>query len=360
MELGAMGRLWNYMLLLGSVMLTLAVAEMTLRWAPRIPSVTVAAASLAVFDDIPRAVQAKAQARQDLISMPDAWKKIPAPVPPGARDAHWWQGALFVTDFNGMRRSEPFPPKQPGVTRVMVVGDSLTYGYGVAEEDTFVALLNKQIEGMEFLNLGIEGLQSEDILGVVRRFLPQLQPDLVVYAVCLNDFLPSQRGQYEETGAAYAVPIPDEWKAFMLAHSRLVELVSDGYAATLRMLRLRYDFFDDILHDFAGYQRRFARDVADMNAIVRAAGLPPMISLVVDQFALYGSRGYRIAQAAEKHLTAAGADVVPTEDYYRRYNGQKMRVSQWEGHPNEVAHFIWSRIIAARLHDLRAALGKNP
>jgi lysophospholipase L1-like esterase len=350
-----MGRLWNYVLLLGSVLLTLAVAEMTLRWAPRIASVTVAAASLAVFDDIPRAVQAKVQARHGLISMAHAWKKIPAPVPPGARDAHWWHGALFVTDFNGMRRSEPFPPKQPGVTRVMVVGDSLTYGYGVAEEDTFVALLNKQIAGMEFLNLGIPGAQSEDILGVVRRFLPQLQPDVVVYAVCLNDFLPSQREEYEDAGAAYAFPIADEWKAFLLGHSRFAELVSDGYAAALRMLRLRYDFFDDILHDFAGYQRRFARDVAEMNAIVRAAGLPPMISLVVDQFALHGSRGYRIAQAAQKHLAAAGVDVIPTEDYYRRYNGQEMRVSHWEGHPNEIAHFIWSQMIAARLHDQRPA-----
>jgi hypothetical protein len=56
--------------------------------------------------------------------------------------------------------------------------------------------------------------------------------------------------------------------------------------------------------------------------------------------------------------------VIATEDYYRRYNGQTMYVSQWEGHPNEIAHFIWAKMIEQRLRakDVResAPLAKIP
>ena len=75
----------------------------------------------------------------------------------------------------------------------MVVGDSLTYGAGIEIEDTFVALLNRWLSPdyrVEVLNLGLAGGQSEDILKVIKKFQAPLSPDLIIYAVCLNDFLP--------------------------------------------------------------------------------------------------------------------------------------------------------------------------
>jgi hypothetical protein len=43
------------------------------------------------------------------------------------------------------------------------------------------------------------------------------------------------------------------------------------------------------------------------------------------------------------------------EDYFKRYNGQEMNISRWDGHPNEVANYIWASMIAKELrtrHDL--------
>jgi hypothetical protein len=125
--------------------------------------------------------------------------------------------------------------------------------------------------------------------------------------------------------------------------------VSRAYDAALRRLHYRTDFFDDILADFQGYQKRFARDVADMNEAVKAAGLPPLVSMVVDQVPSYGGRGYRIAMTAEAALRQSGALVITTEEFYRRYNNRDMRISQWEGHPNEVANIIWANMISRAL-----------
>ena len=60
---------------------------------------------------------------------------------------------------------------------------------------------------------------------------------------------------------------------------------------------------------------------------------------------------------AEAALRQAGAAVIPTEDYYRRYNGQAFSISRWEGHPNEIANIIWANMIAQVLgkrEDLQA------
>jgi single-stranded-DNA-specific exonuclease len=50
-------------------------------------------------------------------------------------------------------------------------------------------------------------------------------------------------------------------------------------------------------------------------------------------------------------LTAAGATVIPTENYYRQYSNQQMNVSRWEGHPNEIANGIWANMIIRALRD---------
>src|SRR5215831_8025646 len=95
-----------------------------------------------------------------------------------------------------------------------------------------------------------------------------------------------------------------------------------------------------------------------MNAFVRAAGLPPLVAMVVDQYpGGHGGRGYRIAMMAEDGVRAAGAELIPTTDYYIRYNGKAMYVSHWEGHPDEVANYIWANMFANELRqrqDLQA------
>src|SRR5439155_17503947 len=243
------------------------------------------------------------------------------------------------------------------VYRVMVVGDSLTYGDALAEEWRFSNLLDlwmNQHFRIEFLNLGVDGAQSEDILRIVDKYLPILRPNLVIYGVCINDFLPSERGESDKP-LAYPFPLPDRLKKFLIENTLTGAFLSENYDGALRRLHLREDFIDDVLRDFDGYQARFARDVAEMNRSVGAAGLPPVIAIVLFQRPKYGDRAYQMAKIAESALARAGAVVIPTEDYFRRYHGQAMNISRWEGHPNEIANYIWANMIAKELrarHDL--------
>jgi lysophospholipase L1-like esterase len=285
------------------------------------------------------------------LAMPPEWEKRPAQVE-GDEHAYYWHNALHVHNRDRMRRVGEFPPKLPGTLRIIVLGDSLTYGYGIAEEDTYVRVLERELRKtfrVEVLNLGVSGSQSEDVHKILRRHFPILKPDLVVYGVCLNDFLPSGVGQYE-SNRAYPVPIP--YKEHFIAKTLTGKLLDKQYDALLMRVGLRVDFFTDILRDFNGYQTRFARDVKAMNDLVRGHGLPPVLAMVLDQYPNTKEDRYEIVVAAEKHLRAAGIRIVAS-DYIRLNDGRMdWRVSPWEGHPNERANKVFAQEIAKVLRGL--------
>jgi hypothetical protein len=298
---------------------------------------------------LPRDVVHKAKARALVASLtlPDAWQRQEKEVQ-GATRAFLWHGVLHVEDISGFRRlNGPFPAKPPSTFRVLVVGDSLTYGVGIDAQWTFSSLLEAALKpdyGVEVVNLGRNGYQSEDILGVLYEFLPQIDPDLVIYAVCLNDFLPSAQRQY----AAYPFPLPKEWKKFFLQRTHLARLFDDAYQSLLLAIGLKSDFFDDILAGKKTYQTRFAHDVAAMNRLVEETGLPPMIGFVFHQ-SLDDLRGWALVEIAEQALEDGGFDLISVKAWRERYKGRNFRVSPWEGHPNELANSVVAEMLYNRV-----------
>jgi len=268
----------------------------------------------------------------------------------GRKNPYSWHAVVHVYDENKMRREEPFPPKDPNRFRVMVVGDSLTYGQGIDKFWTYPNQLQRSLASdfeVEILNLGVQGYQNEDVLGVVRRFLSQLDPALVIYGICLNDFLPSQVDQ----PVHYTFPIPNTVRKFFVRRTRAGRLLEDRYDALLRQLGLRPDFYADLLSDFAAYDERFGRDLVAMNAFVTERGLPPVIAMVLDQTPKLSGPGRRLALAAERQIAAAGMTVVETEAYYRRFDGRNFAISRWDGHPNEEANAIFATFLARVLRE---------
>ena len=223
---------------------------------------------------------------------------------------------------------------------MLVLGDSLTYGHGIEERFTYSRQLERLLRRgwrVEVVNAGIDGAQSEDIVLVARRLIPQMQPDLVIYGVCLNDFLPSGVSEYD---GSFHLP------EFIHTRTRIGPVAELLISNAMTRLGLTRDFFDDILHGIPQYRDRFARDAADLNGFVQAHEIPPVIALVLDQFPEIGGRGQHIAWLAEQALAAAGMTVLNTDEYYRRFSDiSPLRVSKWEGHPNEEANAIWALML---------------
>ena len=148
---------------------------------------------------LPPDVVTRAFARTQPPTLPASWRHRRVEVE-GASEAYYWHDALHLKDTAGFRRLiGDFPTKNAEAYRILIVGDSLTYGLGVPEVWTYGRILERALDRdyrVEVLNLGVSGFQSEDVLHLVTRYVPRLKPDLVVYGVCLNDFLPSRTNEY--------------------------------------------------------------------------------------------------------------------------------------------------------------------
>jgi len=57
----------------------------------------------------------------------------------------------------GYRGRELPPRREGGPTRVVVIGDSIAFGYGVADEQTFAHLLDTRDNGIAAANMGVQG-----------------------------------------------------------------------------------------------------------------------------------------------------------------------------------------------------------
>lgn len=287
---------------------------------------------------LPEKIVRLARSRHGATTFPDAWRRRKEAIE-GAYDARTWHGALHIYDAYGFRRLHgPFPAKQSDMFRIMVVGDSLTYGAGIEEKWTFSRLLERSLQDgyrVEVINLGVGGVESEDILGVMHQHLPVLDPDLVVYVVSMTDFRPSARGEH----ATDTIPLLEEWKEIALERTHLAHLFDNAFQQLLLALDLKADYYDDILAGGTGDQTRFARDVSAMNRFVQNAGLPAIVGIVfhlVDR----DPRGGDLIEIAELALRDADFDLISVMDERKRLGspGPRFRVSRWETHPNELAH----------------------
>jgi len=95
--------------------------------------------------------------------------------------------------------------------------------------------------------------------------------------------------------------------------------------------------------------------VFDENGMRRTEPFPQrrknVCRVVLDQNPDFGGRGYQIARFAEEAALEAGMTVVPTEEYYRQHDGERMSVSRWEGHPSSRAHKLFAELLLPCLKD---------
>ncbi len=76
--------------------------------------------------------------------------------------------------------------------RVVVLGDSIAFGLGVSDDETFSSRLDAREDGIEVGNLAVQGYGPDQELLVLEREALRLQPDVVVLAFCMaNDLAES-------------------------------------------------------------------------------------------------------------------------------------------------------------------------
>ena len=110
-------------------------------------------------------------------------------------------GKTVTINDLGLRGREVRLPKPPGVRRIVCFGDSITFGYGVGDEDTYAFLLGKALasRGVETVNAGVTGYTSHQVLRLLLRLSPTIGADTATFCIGWNDgtWRPAEDSEYE-------------------------------------------------------------------------------------------------------------------------------------------------------------------
>lgn len=157
---------------------------------------------------------------------------------PGARRTDQTSGVTYEVNQAGFRDRERTPAKPDGTFRIAVIGDSLAFGYGVALDATFGALLEQRLatsragRSFEVLNLGVSGYNPYTEAELLRGVGLGYAPDLVLVQFCIND-LNDPTLHFDASTMLAIGAIPDAAFPDPEAHALRPGVASDGLAKRL-------------------------------------------------------------------------------------------------------------------------------
>ncbi|MDP2311963.1 MAG: SGNH/GDSL hydrolase family protein, partial [Pseudomonadota bacterium] len=144
----------------------------------------------------------------------------------------------------GWREDRVPPPKKPGVTRLVCLGDSVTFGVSVGARDTWCEAVRRGLGDAEAFNFGMNGYDAEQVATLLEARIAPWEPDVVVWGTYVNDVFPTYLLYGLETGdpvfVGTDVPeqariLPEPVALFLVRHSALYRrLQGAAYARSER------------------------------------------------------------------------------------------------------------------------------
>ena len=255
----------------------------------------------------------------------------------------------------GLRGGEIGARKPDGELRVIVLGDSITFGQAVAEEHTFAAVLERLLaaDGLacRVVNAGERGTNARDQAGKMEALLT-LAPDLIVQTYVLND------AEQEPYRPVTLLPLVER---HLLGWSTCLSAVRAVVTRALVGMRLREGQSQRLARLYGGPSWRAAQEAMGSTvAAAHARGVPVLLGVmpVLTDFGRYPFTDIHRDVAAV--AGAAGYDTVvdllpvflETAVPARRFHALP-----FDSHPGPAAH----RLVAEAYHPLcrKYLVGQN-
>lgn len=100
---------------------------------------------------------------------------------PGLRNENVFDGKFLNTNSKGLRgKTEYAYDKPPDKLRIVVLGDSYTFGDDVSDDETYPYYLQQMFPRFEVINMGVHGYGHDQMLILLKEEGLKYKPDIVI------------------------------------------------------------------------------------------------------------------------------------------------------------------------------------
>lgn len=297
-------------------------------------------------------------------------------------------GTPVATDHLGLRNTDRHSRGEKASIRVLTLGASLTFGWGVAQKESYSAVLQELLrdrygERVHVTNGGIIGYTTHQGLGFLKRNWGDLKPDIVSIAYVINDvdayrFFRSDGRPDKELAplGAFSTGARNFLKPFALFRTlekvlrRFKKERVAGIDFTIHPgeIRVSRDDYESNLAEFAVWVRGKGADVLFLKMPVNLpTGGPPgansLLGLEAQRCArdavLYNESMLTVAANLNVAVVDVVAEFAKREDKYLFVDKEKDTI-----HPNAAGHEIIGTALFKKVDEMigprRPGRGRGP
>ena len=251
-------------------------------------------------------------------------------------------GDVRVTYNERGLRDRPILPKEKDEYRILALGDSVTFGWGVDQDKTFPARLETLLEGplhrpVRVINSGVGGYNTVQEVTYFKREGGILQPDLVMLTYVQND-IEVNKGPF------------DPWAQSSVWNKSLPDMVITmvGKLWFYRLVHHTYNYAlpkpqvgeaTTLPQNGAGWRQSMAA-LSELVAICEAQHIP----LIVFFHRLDSSENKALFEAVVQHTQ--GVSVKDMGQWYGGLTVSSLVNSKVDGHPNAEGHRVMAEHMA--------------
>jgi hypothetical protein len=231
-------------------------------------------------------------------------------------------------------------------TRIALLGDSFTIGYGVRDEEISSRIMEQTLRGLtnkrfEVLNFGITGSATPQQADYFDRYVRRFKPDVVLVIMHLNDVTLTA-----ENGFIGAMSRTRNYLWDFRKNSFLANLVV-GVVAKWKLHKQLYDLYQTSFQKNSEAWQRVQQAFIKMRDICAKEGCK--MSLVIHPIIYNLSEKYPFQAAHSAVKEFARSNEIASFDLLEALKGQKAEelwVQVADQHPNEKAHRIVGQALA--------------
>jgi lysophospholipase L1-like esterase len=251
------------------------------------------------------------------------------------------------TGAHGFREPEGRWRKPAGNLRILVIGDSVSFGIGVPADSIFSAVLEQRLSStraeVEIINMGVEGFLASEELIVLQEMGLRREPDLVIWQLHLNDLIAMEKLRTPQIN----IGVPEE----VIEKSRLLCWVAQRLSVTLhlRILRARYGEGRFDVSAMDGRTENFLETMKKAGRFFSQAHFPCMA--VLSPYPDYFDERYPFAGVHQLFVEQCQQNGIAPVDLMPHFQGlspERLWVDHpADNHPNGLGH----RIMALALEE---------